>query len=101
MTVKDNPMTEAICKKHKLLLPTSRLPFMIWMWWSLWNTGEIGLNSTAKKSLVIRTAGSRQVKRHIKIRGLILLSAIFRRGNPSVVALVRAGTVACPYSGRR
>ena len=22
----------------------------------------------------------------------------FRRGNPSVVALVRAGTVACPYS---
>jgi len=33
--------------------------------------------------------------------GLILLYAIFRRGNPSVVALVRAGTVACPYSGRR
>jgi hypothetical protein len=30
--------------------------------------------------------------------GLILLQAIFRRGNPSVVALVRAGTVACPYS---
>jgi hypothetical protein len=28
--------------------------------------------------------------------GLILLSAFFCRGNPSVVALVRAGTVACP-----
>ena len=37
----------------------------------------------------------------LKIWGLILLSAIFRRGNPSVVALARAGTVACPYSGRR
>jgi hypothetical protein len=33
--------------------------------------------------------------------GLILLSAIFCRGNPPVVALVGAGTGACPNSGRR